>query len=204
MAETPGGGPASLKIFVGKVHPSGLNAVNSPVMKPAFLLTLCLATFLRAEEPAAEPAPATPAAPRFIIAPAESPLSPAQQQVNAKLPAYNPDAPKEAGTHNTPHPDAIELPKIKVSPKQRPRLTPDIVITNKGLDEKSSPLDGKLLNKFTLPGWMGGQTAADRAREEQQRQRKAALTQDVDTIAKAVEAVDPAQAKALRDAVAKP
>jgi hypothetical protein len=93
---------------------------------------------------------------------------------------------------------------MKVTPKQRPRLTPDLVVTNKGLEDKASALDGKLLNKFTLPGWMGGQTAADRAREEQRLKQKEELTQDVNTIAKAVEAVDPAQAKALRDAVAKP
>ena len=33
--------------------------------------------------------------------------------------------------------------------------------SEKAIEEKLSPLDTKLLNKFTLPGWMGGQTAAE-------------------------------------------
>ena len=168
-------------------------------MKPALLLTLCLATVLRAEDP--------PAAPVFKIAPAGSTASPAQQLVTAALPKYDPDAPKEiksTGTVNTPNPDAIELPKFTVTQKKRPRLTPDAVITNKGLEQQVGPLDGKLLNKFTLPGWLGGVSAAERAREEQQLKKKEALIMDVNTIAKAVEVTDPAQAKALRDAVSKP
>lgn len=169
------------------------------MLKPALLLTLCLATVLTAEEPAA----ATPPAPVFKI-PTTPGISPGQQQVNDTLPKYDATVPKSNGTNNTPSPDAIELPKLKVTPKQRPRLTPDLVVTNKGLEDKVSPLDGKLLNKFTLPGWMGGQSAAERAREEQRLKQKEELTQDVNTIAKAVEAVDPAQAKALRDAIAKP
>ncbi len=189
-------------------------------MKPALILTLCLATVLSADEPAAAPASTPlpgnpvehevsgastgPAATThvFKIPPASS--SPGQQQVNDTLPKYDPAAPKENGTNNAPDPDAIVLPKMKVTPKQRPRLTPDIVVTNKGLEDKVNPLDGKLLNKFTLPGWMGGVSAAERAREEQQRKKKEELTQDVSAIAKAVETVDPAQAKALRDAVSKP
>jgi hypothetical protein len=192
-------------------------------MKPALLLTLCLASLIRADEPAAAPAATTvpgnppeqavagqkpeaaaagtgaPAAPRFQIVLA-SEISPAQQQVNASLPKYDPAAPKEAGTVGTPSPDAIELPMIKVTPKRRPRLTPEIVITNKGLEQKAAPVD-KLLNSS---GLLGGASAAERAREEQERKKKAELTADVDTIAKAVETVDPAQAKALRDAVSKP
>jgi hypothetical protein len=183
-------------------------------MKPALFLTLCLATVLRAEEPlpgnpAEHGVPGTntgpaaagngaPATPRFQIPPADA--SPAQQQVTAKLPAYNPDAPKEAGRTGTPSADAIELPKIKVSPKQRPRLTPEIVITNKGLEQKAAPLD-KVLNSS---GLLGGASAAERAREEQERKKKAELTADVNAIARAVEVTDPAQAKALRDAAAKP
>ena len=173
-------------------------------MKPALLLTLCLATVLHAEENVAATTPAVPpAAPVFKI-PTTPGISPAQQQVNDTLPKYDAAAPKGNGTNNTPSPDALELPKLKVTPKQRPRLTPEIVVTNKGLEDKVSPLDGKLLNKFTLPGWMGGQTAAERAREEQRLKQKEELTQDVNTIAKALETVDPAQAKSLRDAVGKP
>jgi len=161
-------------------------------MKPALFLTLCLATVLRAEEPA-------PPQKLFQI-PDPAPLSPAQQQVNDSLPKYDSAATKERGTVGTPSPDAIELPKIKVTPKQRPRLTPEIVITNKGFEQKAAPLD-KLLNASAL---LGGASAAERAREEEERRKKAELTADVNTIAKAVEAVNPAQAKALRDAVARP
>jgi len=172
-------------------------------MKPALILTLCLATSLHAEENvAATPPVVPPASPVFKIP--EAPAPTGQQQANDGLPKYDPAASKESGTNNTPSPDAIELPKMKVSPKPRPRLTPDIVVTNKGLEDKVRPLDGKLLNKFTLPGWMGGVSAAERAREEQQRQKKEELKQDVNTMARALETVDPAQAKALRDAAGKP
>lgn len=183
------------------------------MIKPALLLTLCLGTILRAGEPLpgnpapaqAAPAavPAPPPPPVLKIAPVET-ASPAQQQVNAELPKYDPAAPKDDKTVNAPSPGALELPKITVRPKERPRLTPSVVVTNKGLEDKVSPLDGKLLNKFTLPGWMGGQTAAERAREEQRLAEKQALTKDVNTIARAVEVIDPAQAKALRDAVNRP
>ncbi|MBI2498278.1 MAG: hypothetical protein HYV75_10345 [Opitutae bacterium] len=200
-------------------------------MKPALLLALCLATVLRAEEPlpgnpaehgvpgtnagpatagnGARPDPApvrpvAPAAPKLQITPAPA-ATPALQQVNATLPKFDPEAPQEEGRAlTTPSPGTLELPKLTVRPKERPRLRPDVVVTNKGLKDKVSPLDGKLLNKFTLPGWMNGQTAAERAREEQQRKQKDELTQDVNTIARAVETVDPAQARALRDAVSKP
>jgi len=199
-------------------------------MKPILLLTLVLATVLRAAEPAAAALPAKPAepgasgatpgqptagpataatvpppAPVLRIESADPGASPAMQQVNATLPKYDPAAAEASKpTNNTPNPDALELPKITVRPKPRPRLVPAAVITNKGLEEKASPLDAKLLNKFTLPSWMGGQTAADRAREEEQRKKKDALAQDVNTMAKALDTTDPTQAKALRDAVAKP
>lgn len=180
-------------------------------MKPVLILTLCLATALRAEEPAAAtpaPDPAAPAAPRFVIAPADSTASPAQQEVTAKLPKFDANAPKEprsTGTVGTASPDAIELPKMVIrKPKERPRLTPDLVTTNKAIEEKLSPLDTKLLNKFTLPGWMGGQTAAERAREDQRIAEKEELRQDVNTMAKALSVTDPEKAKALRDAAGKP
>jgi hypothetical protein len=72
------------------------------------------------------------------------------------------------------------------------------------LEDKISPLDAKLLNKFTLPSWMGGQSAADRAREEQRLKNNQALINDVNELAKAVEVTDPAQAKAMRDAANRP
>jgi len=183
-------------------------------MKTVLLLTLCLATgstVLRAEDPPkpsadqTPPAPAPAAAPEFKIAPAPSTLSPAQQQVNAALPKYDPNAAERLKpTSNAPSADAIELPKVTVTQKKRPRLTPEIVITNKGLEDKISPMDTKLLNNFTLPAWLGGKTAAERAREEQKLKEKQAFTKDVNELAKAVEVTDPDQAKAMRDAVNKP
>ena len=193
-------------------------------MKPVCLLILGLASLLRAEDTA--PLPGNPtehgvpgtntgpaaagngATPVFRIAPADSYASPAQQEVTAKLPKYDPAAPKESkptGTIGTPSPDAIELPKMTIrKPKERPRLAPAAVITNKALEEKAGVFDSNVLNKFTLPGWLGGQTAAERAREEQRLAEKEALNQDVKVFAKALEATDPAKAKALRDAAAKP
>ena len=153
-------------------------------MKPVLLLTLCLATVLQAAEPAATPAPTPPAAPVCKIAPADTAVSPAQQQITVELPKYDPAAAAASKpTVSAPHPDALELPKITVRPKTRPRLAPAAVITNKGLEEKLSPLDTKLLNKFTLPGWMGGQSAAERAREEERIKQKEALTSDVNAMA---------------------
>jgi hypothetical protein len=61
-----------------------------------------------------------------------------------------------------------------------------------------------VLNKFTLPAWLGGVSAAERAREQFNIDQKRQFMDDVLTIAKAAEQTDPANAQALRAAAAKP
>ena len=173
-------------------------------------LTLCLAAspvFLRAEEPArpaAAPAPAAPEAKSDKVSPQLA------QQMAAVLPKYAPPAPVEAKPA-APDPDVVELPKVTVTQKKRPRLklTDEVMMTPKSFNEKLakenlSSFDRNFLNKFTLPGWFGGQTPEERAREEYRLQQKEALTKDVLNLAKVSEVVDPAQAKELRDAINKP
>ena len=108
---------------------------------------------------------------------------------------------------NAPNPDVIELPKMKVQQKKRPRLTPEVMLTTKAFNEglandKLSSFDRNVLNRYTLP--LFGTSAADRAREEYERAKKDQLTTDVLHLAKVAEVTDPAQAKALREAVSKP
>jgi len=93
-----------------------------------------------------------------------------------------------------------------VKQKPRPRLTPDVVMTRQGLGDqlakqKFSELD-RVLNKFTLP--LFGTGMAERALEDYEREKKQQLNQDVLTISKALETSDPSEAKALREAAAKP
>ena len=74
---------------------------------------------------------------------------------------------------------------------------------NEDLAKKNlSGFDRNFLNKFTLP--LFGTPAADRAREEYNLAQKQQFLEDVSTIAKAAEQTDPAAAKALREAAAKP
>ena len=108
-----------------------------------------------------------------------------------------------------PDPDVLQLPKMTVTQKKRPRLTDQVMMTNKAFNEKLAKekltsVDRDVLNKFTLPAWFGGQSAADRAREDYDREQRAQFVSDVNRMAKVVEQTDPAQAKALRDAVSKP
>ena len=70
--------------------------------------------------------------------------------------------------------------------------------------EKLSSLDRNVLNKFTLPSWFGGVSAAERAREERDREQRTQMANDVFGLAKVVEVSDPVQAKALRDAMNRP
>ncbi len=102
-------------------------------------------------------------------------------------------------------PDVLVLPTMKVRQKPRPRLNPDLVANDKGASEiflkKSTQLD-QALNKFTLP--LFGTSVVERAYEEKARAKKQELNSDVSAVAKALDAADPAEAKALRDAAAKP
>ena len=135
-------------------------------------------------------------------------LSPSvSQMLTATLPKYEPVAPVKPVVE--PSPDTIELPKVVVKQKKRPRLGDEVMMTTKAFNEKLAKekltsFDRNVLNKFSLPEWFGGVSAATRAREEYDREQKDQMIQDVSVIAKAVEQEDPAQAKALRDAANKP
>ena len=103
-------------------------------------------------------------------------------------------------------PAVLELPKMVVKQKPRPRLTPEIMVTRKAFGEqlakeKFSGLD-QALNKFTIP--LFGAGIAERALEEHEREKKEQLAADVLTISKALEAADPTEAKSLKDAATRP
>jgi hypothetical protein len=177
------------------------------MMKPAGLLPfLILALALPA---AAQTSP--PAVDRIAKSSSEDPpkLSPSTSQLlTDKLPKYAPPAPPKPVV-DKPNPDVLELPKMTITQKKRPRLNEEVMMTNKAFNEKLakeklSSFDRDFLNKFTLPSWFGGVSAADRAREEYNREKYDELTKDVLQMAKVTEVVDPAQAKAMRDAVNKP
>lgn len=166
----------------------------------ASLLGLLLATLagaVRAEEsPASPPAPGPAAA-----------LSPADMQ--KLLSAARPKFATTDEAKPVPAADAevLELPKITVKQRPRPRLGQIEIMGPKALSEdlarkNLSKFDTSFLNRFTLP--FIGQSAAERAREDYNIAQKQQFLSDVLTIAKAAEATDPANAKALRDAATKP
>jgi hypothetical protein len=122
----------------------------------------------------------------------------------------------QLAAENTPaDSEVVELPKmtVKQQPKPRPRLnaadTKAIMLGPKAFNEELakknlSALDRSVLNKFTLPSWLGGVSAADRAREDYNIQQKRQFLDDVMTISRAAEQADPANAQALREAAGKP
>ncbi len=171
-------------------------------MKPtAQLLGLLLAAFsltARAED--------TPPAPTATV-PSDVPVR-AEATVTPPAAAPAPFTPLANGKvdDKPADPDVLELPKMVIKQKPRPRLTPEIMVTRQGFGEdlaklKFSALD-QALNKFTLP--LFGTSVAERALEEHEREKKAQLAADTAVIAKAVEQIDPAEAKALKDAAARP
>lgn len=159
------------------------------------LLTLCLVsgTARLAADPAAAPAPAE----------SEKPSAQVKDQVSAALPKYSPlPPPAEVKPANAPNPDVLELPKMRVRPKPRPRLTPEVVITVKGeADKKMTALD-RSLNSLTLPFF--GQSYLDRIRDEKERSKNEQMRKEALDMAKTADVTDPALAQALRDAVNKP
>ncbi len=170
-------------------------------MKPTaqllgLLLTALCLTARAADTPAAPAAtaPVEPkkAEPAVVTPPATpAPFSPLADAKAAEKPA---------------DPDILELPKMTVKQKPRPRLTPEIMVTRQAFGEelakkKFSGLD-QALNKFTLP--LFGTSIAERALEENEREKKAQLAADTANIVKVLEQVDPAEAKALKKDAAKP
>ena len=166
-----------------------------------FLLALLLTAgaALRAADPAAATAPLE----------VDKPSPQVKTQLNASAPQYAPPPPVDLKMTAAPDPDVLVLPKYTVKQRPRPRLGENVILgpdafNAKLANDRLSSLDRNLLNKFTLPGWFGGVSAADRAREDYNREKKEELKEDVLHLAKAAEVTDPAQAKALRDAVNKP
>lgn len=153
-------------------------------------------------------------------------LSPeVSQKLTDKLPKYAPPAaePEKPATTDPitapgvapvdsavpTDPEVLHLKKVTVTPRKRPRLSDDAIMTTKAYNDKLakerlSSLDRNVLNKFTLPSWMGGVSAAERAREERNRELRTQTANDVFNLAKVVEVSDPEQAKVLRDAVNRP
>lgn len=138
--------------------------------------------------------------------------------------AFPPDAPKpdapKASTPTAPFsplvkpepeekpedPNVLKLPKMVVKQKPRPRLTPEIMVTRKAYGEdlvrqKNTQLD-QVLNKFTLP--LFGTSAAERALDEHEREKRAQLNLDVLNLVKVLETTDPNEAKSLKEAASRP
>ena len=195
-------------------------------MKPAFpALAFALAVILTARAQVSPPA--SPEAEKLATEPTTgAKLSEAvSKKLTDKLPKYapqSPDAEKPANPEIAPSPgvvpldsaaatdpEILHLKKVTVTPRKRPRLTDDTMMTTKAYNdklakEKLSSLDRNVLNKFTLPSWFGGVSAAERAREERNRQLRTETANEVFSLAKVVEVSDPEQAKALRDAMNRP
>lgn len=184
-------------------------------MKPFALIPALLATvsaLAQAPDPAATtPAPGAPAdaprpAPLLVAKPNPFGTKPdIYQQSIDRAPAG------QLAPENTPaDPEVLELPKmtVKQQPRPRPRLnatdTRAVMLGPKAFNDelakKMTTGFDRGLNKFSL----GGQSAAERAREEHNIQQKRQFLDDVLTISKAVEQTDPAAAKSLREAAGKP
>jgi hypothetical protein len=123
--------------------------------------------------------------------------------VTAGLPKFNPNQPPPQPKHQ-PNPDVLELDKMTITQRPRPRLDPQVVMSRNDFNEtlakqRLSHLDRNGLNKFTLP--LFGRSAAERAREEYDREKNATMRTDVLSLAKAVEVENPEQAAELRKAV---
>jgi hypothetical protein len=163
---------------------------------------------------------------------AVAPSPAVSQQISASLPKYDPQAAAAAAeaakTYAEPRPgdpvkettredisraanpsdaDLLVLPKMTVKQKPRPRLTEDVVYKDKKdfgaifAKQNYTQLD-QALNKFTLP--LFGTSLEARAYDDYMRQKNEQVKSDVNALAKAVEQTDAAEAKALRDAMAKP
>ena len=179
---------------------------------PIFAILVALTQTLAAQttDPVPVAAPtATTAAPATDAPKLSAEVS---QVLTEKLPKYAPPAlepPKLDIPGPVTDPDVLELPKVTVTQKKRPRLTDQVMMTTNAFNEKLakeklSSFDRNFLNKFALPTWLSGVSAAQRAREEYDREQRAQFISDVARMAKVAEQIDPAQAKAMQDAANKP
>lgn len=158
-------------------------------------LVLLTATVRAEEAPASQTSPAPLSLPEM------------EKLLSAARPKFSP--PTGAKPATEPNPDVFELPKMTVKQRPRPRLGQSDILGPKAFNEELAKknlgaFDRSFLNKLTLPKWLGGVSAAERAREEYNIVQKRQFLSDVSTIAKAAELTDPANAKALREAAAKP
>jgi hypothetical protein len=184
-------------------------------MKPSvFLLTLIATGSALAQTAGPESAPVTSTAVEVPkIAPIKNPFGPTAAKIRDIRQQSVDRAPASQLSENAAPADSevLELPKmtVKQQPKPRPRLnasdTRAVMLGPKAFNDElakkmTSGFD-RALNKFS---WLGGQSAAERAREEYNIQQKRQFLDDVLTISRAAEVTDPANAKALRDAAGKP
>lgn len=172
-----------------------------------FFMAAAVATsaFAAEEEPLPKISENNPAA----VAP-----SPAvSNKIISGLPKFSPVAPAAPEARETPggpvvaaDPDVLVMPKMVVKQKPRPRLTEDVVYKDKKdfgaifAKQNYTQLD-QALNKFTLP--LFGTSIEARAYDDYMRQKNAQMREDVNALSEAVERTDAAEAKALRDAIAK-
>lgn len=197
------------------------------MMKPLALTLALFATVSISAQPVTKPDLPVEPAPK-------APISvEVKEQLNAAMPKYVPTAPvkkpdpfavttdireqsynRASDAEKAAGDETLELPKmtVKQQPRPRPRLglAGDTTILgpkamNEELARKNlSALDRSFLNRWTIPAWLGGQSAADRAREDYNVEQKRKFLDDVLAISRAVEQTDPAAAKALKDAANKP
>lgn len=186
-------------------------------MKP-FALTLALFATVSVQAqspaPAAAPQPALSSEVQKALVeslPKRTPVS-ADKLADIRQQSIDRAPASQLNPENTPaDPEVVELPKmtVKQQPRPRPRLnageTRNAILGPKAFNEelakkKTTGFD-RALNKFSL---LGGQSAAERAREEYNYQQKRQFLDDVLTISKAAELTDPENAKALREAAGKP
>lgn len=169
------------------------------------ILLLALTVPALADDTAVVPAPTAPAAPTVSAPEAAAPARPAT--LLPGLPTYAPPPPEPKKLDQPAEdPDILVLPTMTVKQKPRPRLNAAIVHSrldhgNLLAKQKFTQLD-QALNKFTIP--LFGQSLAERALDEHEREKNQALTLDVLNISKALEAADPAEAKSLREAITRP
>jgi hypothetical protein len=185
---------------------AGSSWLAADEVSPVIVSTVNGSTPAATQSTAANVTDPKPAAPKPADAkPAQ--ISPGlAQELTSILPKY---APPPQTTKPAPlDADVLELPKMTIhKPRPRLKLTTDVVMTTQAFNEKLakenlSSFDRNVLNKFTLP--LFGVSAEQRARDEYERQKRDELARQVSDLAKVTEVVDPAQAKALRDAVSKP
>lgn len=169
------------------------------------LLFLALTVPALADDSAVAPAPTAPAATAVPTPEAAASARPAT--LLPGLPTYAPPPPEPKQLDQPAEdPDVLVLPTMTVKQKPRPRLNAAIVHSrldhgNLLAKKKFTQLD-QALNKFTLP--LFGQSLAERALDEHEREKNQALALDVLNLSKALEEADPAEAKALREAITRP